>query len=307
MTLSINLLNNKKGKKMAITAADVKKLRDATGAGMMDCKKALVENNGDFDSSLDWLRTKGIAKAAKKDGRVAAEGMVAVAAEANKGAIVEVNSETDFVAKNDKFVEFANKVAKIALDAKISDVEVLKNTAYSADETVAEVLTGLIATIGEHMNLRRVQFVEVENGSVAAYSHMNGKIGVLTVLEGSADAEATAKNIAMHVAAANPQALNRDAVDATLLAREEAVYKEQAAESGKPEAVIEKMIVGKIQKFFKEICLVEQAFIMDTDKTVEAVAKEAGCVVKEYVRFGLGEGIEKKVDDFAAEVASMTK
>jgi elongation factor Ts len=292
---------------MAITAADVKKLRDATGAGMMDCKKALSENNGDFDAAVDWLRTKGIAKAAKKGGRVAAEGMVVVLAEGNKGAIVEVNSETDFVAKNDQFVEFANNVAKVVLESKESDVEVIKAAAYPAGGTVEEALTNLIATIGENMNLRRVQYVEVENGSVAGYSHMGGKIGVLTVLEGSADAAAVAKNIAMHVAAANPQALNRDGVDPELLAREEAVYKEQALASGKPEAVVEKMMVGKVNKFYKEICLVEQAFIMDTDKSVEAVAKEAGCVVKEYVRFGLGEGIEKKEEDFAAEVAAMTK
>jgi elongation factor Ts len=292
---------------MAITAADVKKLRDATGAGMMDCKKALTENEGDFDASVDWLRAKGIAKAAKKGDRVAAEGMVAIVSAGNKGAIVEVNSETDFVAKNDKFVEFVNNVAKVVLETKISDVEELKSAAYPTGGTVEETLTNLIATIGENMNLRRAQFVEVENGSVAAYSHMNGKIGVITVLEGSAEAADTAKQIAMHVAAQNPQALNREAVSPESLAREEAVFKEQAAASGKPEAVIEKMIVGKINKFYKEVCLVEQPFIMDTDKTVAKVAEEAGCVVKEYVRFGLGEGIEKKEEDFAAEVASMTK
>jgi len=292
---------------MAITAADVKKLRDATGAGMMDCKKALTENGGDFDASVDWLRTKGIAKAAKKGGRVAAEGMVSVVAEGNKGAMVEVNSETDFVAKNDKFKEFAANVAKVVLETKIEEVEELKKATYPTGGTVEEVLTDLIATIGENMNLRRAKYVEVETGSVAAYSHMNGKIGVLTVLSGSEDAAATAKNIAMHVAAANPQALNRDEVDPALLAREEAVYKEQALASGKPEAVIEKMMVGKVNKFYKEICLVEQAFIMDTDKTVAKVAEEAGAVVAAYARFGLGEGIEKKEEDFAAEVASMTK
>lgn len=292
---------------MAITAADVKKLRDATGAGMMDCKKALTENEGDFDQAVDWLRAKGIAKAAKKGDRVAAEGMVAMVAEGNKGAIVEVNSETDFVAKNDQFVEFVNNVAKVVLEAKTSDVEVIKAAAYPTGGTVEEVLTNLIATIGENMNLRRVQFVEVENGSVASYSHMNGKIGVLTVLEGSTEAEATAKQIAMHVAAQNPQALNRDSIDPELLAREKAVYEEQAAESGKPANVVEKMVEGKVNKFFKESCLVEQLFIMDTDKTVGKVAEEASCVVKEYVRFGLGEGIEKKEEDFAAEVASMTK
>jgi len=292
---------------MAITAADVKKLRDATGAGMMDCKKALTENGGDFDASVDWLRTKGIAKAAKKGGRVAAEGMVSVVAEGNKGAMVEVNSETDFVAKNDKFKEFAANVAKVVLETKIEEVEELKKATYPTGGTVEEVLTDLIATIGENMNLRRAKYVEVETGSVAAYSHMNGKIGVLTVLSGSEDAAATAKNIAMHVAAANPQALNRDEVDPALLAREEAVYKEQALASGKPEAVIEKMMVGKVNKFYKEICLVEQAFIMDTDKTVAKVAEEAGAEVVAYARFGLGEGIEKKEEDFAAEVASMTK
>ena len=294
---------------MAITAADVKKLRDATGAGMMDCKKALVENDGDFDASLDWLRAKGIAKAAKKGGRIAAEGMVSVVAEGNKGAMVEVNSETDFVAKNDTFKEFVACVAKVVLDTKIENVEELKTQAYPTGGTVESVLTDLIATIGENMNLRRAKYVEVESGSVAAYSHMNGKIGVLTVLagEGSDELAATARNISMHVAAANPQALNRDAVDPALLEREKAVYEEQAASSGKPANVVEKMIIGKVNKFYKEICLVEQPFIMDTDKTVGKIAEEAKAEVAEYARFGLGEGIEKKEEDFAAEVASMTK
>lgn len=294
---------------MAITAAEVKKLRDATGAGMMDCKKALTENEGDFDASVDWLRTKGIAKAAKKGGRVAAEGMVAVVASGNKGAMVEVNSETDFVAKNEAFVEFAKNVAQVVLDTKIEDAEELKSVAYPTGGTVEEALTTLIATIGENMNLRRAKYLEVESGSVAAYSHMNGKIGVLTVLagEGSDELSTVARNIAMHVAASNPQALNRDEVDPALLAREEAVYKEQALASGKPEAVVEKMMVGKVNKFYKEICLVEQPFIMDTDKTVAQVAADSKAVVAEYVRFGLGEGIDKKEEDFAAEVASMTK
>lgn len=294
---------------MAITAAEVKKLRDATGAGMMDCKKALTENEGDFDASVDWLRTKGIAKAAKKGGRVAAEGMVAVVASGNKGAMVEVNSETDFVAKNEAFVEFAKNVAQVVLDTKIEDAEELKSVAYPTGGTVEEALTTLIATIGENMNLRRAKYLEVESGSVAAYSHMNGKIGVLTVLagEGSDELSTVARNIAMHVAASNPQALNREEVDPALLAREEAVYKEQALASGKPEAVVEKMMVGKVNKFYKEICLVEQPFIMDTDKTVAQVAADSKAVVAEYVRFGLGEGIDKKEEDFAAEVASMTK
>jgi elongation factor Ts len=294
---------------MTITAADVKKLRDATGAGMMDCKKALSENNGDFDASVDWLRTKGIAKAAKKGGRIAAEGVVSVIAEGNKGAMVEVNSETDFVAKNEKFQEFVANVTKLVLDTKVENVEELKKASYPTGGTVEETLTSLIATIGENMNLRRAKYVEVESGSVAAYSHMNGKIGVLTALagEGSDELAAVAKNISMHVAASSPAALNREEVDPALLAREKAIFVEQAAESGKPENIIEKMVEGRINKFYKEICLVEQPFIMDTDKTVAAVAQEAKAEVAEYARFGLGEGIEKKEDDFAAEVASMTK
>ncbi|MCP4354893.1 MAG: elongation factor Ts [Proteobacteria bacterium] len=294
---------------MTITAADVKKLRDATGAGMMDCKKALTENAGNFDDSVDWLRTKGIAKAAKKGGRIAAEGMVAIVAEGNKGAMVEVNSETDFVAKNDQFKEFVETVAKIVLETKIEDVDALKATAYPTGGTVETVLTDLIATIGENMNLRRVKFLEVETGAVAAYSHMNGKIGVLTALTGvgSDELAAIARNVAMHVAASNPQALNRDAVDPSALEREKAIYVEQAAASGKPENVVEKMVVGRINKFYKEICLVEQPFIMDTDKTVGKIAEEAKAEVSEFARFGLGDGIEKKEEDFAAEVASMTK
>lgn len=294
---------------MTITAADVKKLREATGAGMMDCKKALTENDGDFDASIDWLRTKGISKAAKKGGRVAAEGVVSVVAEGNKGAMVEVNSETDFVAKNDQFKDFVENVAKIVLDTKIEDVEELKKVEYPTGGTVESALTDLIATIGENMNLRRAKFMEVENGNVAAYSHMGGKIGVLTALKGETSDElgSTARNIAMHVAASNPQALNREGVDSNALEREKAIYVEQAAASGKPENVIEKMVTGRINKFYKEICLIEQPFIMDTDKTVGTIAEEAKAEVVDYTRFGLGEGIEKKEDDFAAEVASMTK
>jgi len=294
---------------MTITAADVKKLRDATGAGMMDCKKALTENAGNFDDSVDWLRTKGIAKAAKKGGRIASEGMVAIVAEGNKGAMVEVNSETDFVAKNDKFKEFAETVAKIVLETKVEDVEVLKATAYPTGGTIESALTDLIATIGENMNLRRVKFLEVETGTVAAYSHMNGKIGVLVALAGENSEElvTTARNVAMHVAASNPQALNRESVDSSALEREKAIYVEQAEQSGKPANVVEKMVEGKINKFYKEICLVEQPFIMDTDNTVGKIVEDAKAEVSEFARFGLGDGIEKKEEDFAAEVASMTK
>lgn len=301
-----------------ITAALVKELREKTGAGMMDCKKALNETAGDLEAAVDWLRKKGLAAAAKKAGRVAAEGLVAIAATGTKGVAVEVNAETDFVARNDQFQAFAKGVAEVALTVG-SDVEALKAAPFpGAGKSVAEQLTSLIATIGENMNLRRAVALEVSQGVVAGYMHSAaapglGKIGVLVALESAGDAaklEALGKQIAMHVAAANPLFLDTSSVDQGALDREKAVLTEQAAASGKPANVIEKMVEGRIRKYYEEVCLVEQVFVIDGEtkiaKVVENAAKDVGAPVKltGFARFALGEGIEKEEKDFAAEVAA---
>ncbi|MGH1403201.1 MAG: translation elongation factor Ts [Alphaproteobacteria bacterium] len=301
---------------MAITASMVKELRESTGVGMMDAKKALVENDGNIDQAIDWLRTKGLAKAAKKSGRTAAEGLVAVVTEGTVGAVVEVNAETDFVARNEEFQGFVKQVAEAA--KTVDTVEDLA-TADLNGKAVSETLTDLIATIGENMALRRMTRLNVEQGNVVGYVHSAltdglGKIGVLVALQSSAD-EATlqtlGKQIAMHVAAANPQFLNKSSVAPEVLDRERTVLKEQAMESGKPAEIAEKMVEGRIRKFYEEICLTEQAFIMDTDKTVaeaiDAAAKEAGASIEltAFARVQLGEGIEKEETDFAAEVAAV--
>ncbi len=299
-----------------ITAAMVKDLREKTGAGMMDAKKALVENNGDVDAAVDWLRTKGLAKAAKKSGRTAAEGLVAVATADNKAAVVELNAETDFVSRNAEFQAFVQKVAEAALDA--SDVEALAQADVDG-KPVADALTGLIAKIGENMALRRMEKLEVSQGQVVPYVHSAltdgmGKIGVLVALESSADAavlQDLGKKIAMHVAAANPQALDRDSVDSEIIERERNVLIEQAKESGKPAEIAEKMVVGRINKYYSEICLLEQVFVIDGENkiadVVAAAAKEAGAEIKltGFVRMQLGEGIEVEEEDFAAEVAKV--
>jgi elongation factor Ts len=300
-----------------ITAALVKDLREKSGAGMMDCKKALTETNGDMDAAIDWLRTKGLATAAKKSSRTAAEGLVGVAVSGTRGAAVEVNSETDFVSKNDQFQDFVRTVTGIALGVG-SDIDALASAAYPGGGTVAEKLTSNIATIGENQNLRRAKVVEVSEGAVVSYVHNAaapglGKIGVLVALEGNAPVEkieAVGKQIAMHVAAAFPQALTGDQLDPTLIERERAIAAEKAAESGKPANIVEKMVEGAIAKFRKENALLSQLFVID-NKTpiadvVAAAAKEAGgtIVLKDYVRFQLGEGIEKQSSDFAAEVAA---
>ena len=300
-----------------ITAASVKELRERTGAGMMDCKKALAENQGDMEASVDWLRAKGLAAAAKKAGRTAAEGLVGVAVEGTRGAVVEVNSETDFVAKNEQFQEFVREVSKLALNAG-GDVEALKNAAYPGGATVADKLTDNIATIGENQSLRRTAVLEVPQGAVVSYVHNAaapgmGKIGVLVALEGSAPAETLqtlGKQIAMHIAAANPLALDADDLDAGLLERERAIAIEKANESGKPANIIEKMVDGTMAKFRKENALLSQLFVMD-NKTpvadvVAAAGKDAGSPIalKAFERFQLGEGIEKAESDFAAEVAA---
>ena len=286
---------------MAITAAMVKELRDTTGAGMMDAKKALTETGGNMDEAVDWLRTKGLAKAAKKSGRTAAEGLVAVVVDGGKGVAVEVNSETDFVAKNAEFQEMVGKFATAALG--VDSVEAL-GEASLGDKTVAETLTDKIATIGENMSLRRM--AALEGASVVTYVHNAvvpgmGKIGVLVALSG--DNEAFGKQVAMHIAAVNPAALSEDDLDPAVVEKEKQVQMDIARESGKPEQVIEKMIVGRMKKFVAESTLLNQAFVVNPDLTVAAAAKEAGVDVTGFVRLEVGEGIEKKEEDFAAEVA----
>ncbi|NVK16698.1 MAG: elongation factor Ts [Rhodobacteraceae bacterium] len=286
---------------MAITAAMVKELRESTGAGMMDAKKALVENNGDMEAAVDWLRTKGLAKAAKKSGRTAAEGLVAVVVEGGKGVAVEVNSETDFVAKNGEFQEMVGKIATAALGA--SDVEALA-AADLGGKTVADTLTDKIATIGENMSLRRMASLEGE--TVVSYVHNAatagmGKIGVLVAMNGGD--EAIGKQVAMHIAAVNPAALSEADLDASIVEKEKQVQIDIARESGKPEQVIEKMIEGRMKKFVAESTLLNQQFVVNPDLTVEAAAKEAGATITGFVRVEVGEGIEVEKEDFAAEVA----
>ncbi|MEP2717829.1 translation elongation factor Ts [Pseudophaeobacter sp.] len=286
---------------MAITAALVKELRDSTGAGMMDAKKALTETNGDMEAAVDWLRTKGLAKAAKKSGRTAAEGLVAVVVDAGKGVAVEVNSETDFVGKNAEFQEMVGGIAKVALG--VADVDALK-AADMGGKTVEAVITDKIATIGENMSVRRMAALEGE--TVISYVHNAatagmGKIGVLVAMTGGD--EAFGKQVAMHIAAVNPAALSEADMDAAVVEKEKQVQMDIARESGKPEAVIEKMIVGRMKKFVAEATLLNQAFVVNPDLTVEAAAKEAGATITGFVRLEVGEGIEVEKEDFAAEVA----
>lgn len=303
---------------MAITAAAVKELRERTGAGMMDCKKALSETNGDVEAAVDLLRTKGLAAAQKKSSRTAAEGLVGVAVSGTKGVAVEVNSETDFVAKNEQFQDFVNNVSEVALTLGTDDVEALAAADYPGGGTVQDKLTNNVATIGENQAIRRMKTVAVSSGAVVPYIHnavtpAMGKIGVLVALESTADAdvlEPLGKQIAMHIAAAFPLALNADGLDTEMLERERAIAAEKAAESGKPENIVEKMVDGAMAKFAKENALLSQIFVMDNKtpiaQVVEQAGKEAGAEIKlvEYVRFQLGEGIEKKEEDFAAEVAA---
>ncbi|TMJ12345.1 MAG: elongation factor Ts [Alphaproteobacteria bacterium] len=300
-----------------ITAATVKELRDRTGAGMMDCKKALGETQGDMEAAIDWLRTKGLAAAAKKAGRQAAEGLVGVSVRGTRGAVVEVNSETDFVAKNEQFQEFVRTVSQLALDTG-SDVSALASASWPAGGTVEEKLTANIATIGEHQSLRRAAILEVGDGVVVSYVHNAaspglGKIGVLVALESSGEKaalEALGKSLAMHIAASNPLALRGEDLDPTLVERERSIAAEKAKESGKPENIVEKMVDGAIAKFRKEMAFLSQLFVMDNKTKVEDVvaaeAKKVGAPINVagFVRFQLGEGIEKKESDFAAEVAA---
>src|SRR5689334_17600112 len=300
-----------------ITAAAVKELRERTSAGMMDCKKALAETNGDMEAAIDWLRAKGLAAAAKKAGRTAAEGLVGVAVEANRGAVVEVNSETDFVAKNEIFQDFVRNVASLVLQHG-TDVEALGAAQYPGGGTVQEKLTDNIAKIGENQSLRRAAVVEVSEGAIVPYVHNLvvpglGKIGVMVALESAAPAEtlnALGKQIAMHVAAAHPLALTADELDPALIERERSIAMEKAKESGKPQNIIEKMVEGGLAKFRKENALTSQLFVMDgktpVAEVIASAAKDAGAGIelKGFVRFQLGEGIEKKQEDFAAEVAA---
>lgn len=286
---------------MAITAAQVKELRETTGAGMMDAKKALTETGGDMDAAVDWLRTKGLAKAAKKAGRTAAEGLVAVRVEGGKGVAVELNSETDFVAKNAEFQKLVSDIAAVAVSA--SNVDELAESDMGG-KPVRERITDAIAKIGENMTLRRMEAIEGAN--VAAYVHNAaadgmGKIGVLVAFAG--DDAATARQIAMHIAAVNPAALNEAELDPSIVEKEKQVQMDIARESGKPEQVIEKMIEGRMKKFLSEVTLVNQAFVVNPDVTVGAAAEQAGIQLSGFVRMEVGEGIAVEKEDFAAEVA----
>ena len=303
---------------MAYTATDVKNLRERTGAGMMDCKKAMDETGGDMEVVVDLLRAKGLAVVAKKSSRTAAEGLVGVAVAGTKGVAVEVNSETDFVAKNEQFQDFVRKTTEVALGAASDDIEALKAAAYPDGGTVADKLTNNVATIGENQQVRRMKTVSVSSGLVVPYMHnaaapMLGKIGVLVALESEAGAdvlEPLGKQIAMHIAAAFPLALNADDLDAEMIARERKIAAEKAAESGKPAEVQAKMVDGAVAKFAKDNALLSQVFVMDNKTPVAQVVEQAGkaagtkIVLKDYVRFQLGEGIEKAETDFAAEVAA---
>ena len=295
-----------------ITAALIRELRESSGAGMMDCKKALVEAEGNMEAAIDWLRKKGLAAAAKKSGRIAAEGLVGVATGPQIAAMVEVNAETDFVARNENFQNFVAEVAGLALSVG-EDVEAIKAAQYPGTQhSVTEELTRLIATIGENMTIRRARVFKVSEGTVATYMHQAvkpglGKIGVLVAVESSSELEALqvlGRQIGMHVAATRPDALDIDAVDPAALVRERAVLSEQAAASGKPPAVIEKMVEGRIRKFYEEVVLLEQVWVHDGESRVREVVKKAGAKLTGFARFQLGEGIEKETGDFAAEVAA---
>ena len=300
-----------------ITAGMVKELRDKTGAGMMDCKAALGEVEGDIEAAIDWLRKKGLAKAAKKAGRIAAEGLIGIAVSGTKGVVVEVNSETDFVARNEQFQGLVRGIAQVALTTGDS-IDAINAATFPGGGTVAETIASTVGTIGEHMNLRRAAQVSVSSGVIGTYVHGSvgeglGKIGVLVGLESTGNADelaALGRQIAMHIAAANPQALDAAAIDADVIARERGVLSEKAKASGKPDNVVEKIVESGLKTFFKEVTLVEQAFIHDPSKTVAQAVKESegkvGAPIKlvGFVRFALGEGVEKAESDFAAEVAA---
>ena len=290
---------------MAITAAMVKELRDSTGAGMMDAQKALTESGGDMEAAVDWLRTKGLAKAAKKSGRTAAEGLVAVKVDGGHGVAVEVNSETDFVGKNAEFQSMVSGIAEVAMT--VSDVDAL-NSADMGGKSVATVITDAVAKIGENMSVRRM--VSIDGETVVSYVHNAaapgmGKIGVLVAMNGGD--EGLGKQIAMHIAAVNPASLSEDDLDPAVVEKEKQVQMDIARESGKPEAVIEKMITGRMKKYMSEVTLVNQAFVVNPDVTVGQAAADAGATITGFVRLEVGEGIEKKEENFAEEVAKAAK
>ena len=285
-----------------ITAALVKELREITGAGMMDCKKALVECEGDKDKAIDYLREKGIAKAAKKAGRIASEGVVAAASDGKTACIVEINSETDFVAKNENFLALVKKIAEHIVACKPADMDAL-NASQMDGKPVAEVMTEAVASIGEKLSLRRFEVYTTEDGQLATYIHMGGKIGVIVELSGGD--KTLGKDVAMQIAAAKPQCIGREDVDQEALAHEREVLRKQALEEGKPEKIVEKMVDGRINKYYREACLVEQEVVKDSDKTIKDIL--AGVEVRRFARFEMGEGLEKKNEDFAAEVAAQMK
>ena len=297
-----------------ITAKSVKELREMTGAGMMDCKKALTETNGDIEKAVELLREKGLAAAAKKAGRVAAEGLVKtyITEDKKSAGIVEVNCETDFVAANDQFVAFADKLAQMVVETSATTVEELLNEKFNEEKTVSETLTELIATLGENMTVRRFKKFSVENGAIQTYIHGGGRIGVMVELGCETESPVVAdlaKELCMQVAAANPLFLNEEGVDKEAVEKEKEIYRVQALNEGKPEKIVDKMVEGRIKKYYKEVCLVDQAWVKDGDKSitklVEEKSKEVGSpiTINGFVRFERGEGIEKVVEDFAAEVA----
>ncbi|MGO3049686.1 elongation factor Ts [Staphylococcus casei] len=292
---------------MAISAKLVKELREKTGAGMMDCKKALTETDGDIDQAVDYLREKGIAKAAKKSDRIAAEGLVHVEEKGNEAAIVEINSETDFVARNEGFQELVKEVAIQVLDSKAETVEALLETTLPNGKTVDQRIKEAISTIGEKLSVRRFEVrTKTDNDAFGSYLHMGGRIGVLTVVEGSTDSEA-AKDVAMHIAAINPKYVSSEQVSEDEIAHEREVLKQQALNEGKPENIVEKMVEGRLRKYLQEICAVDQNFVKDPDQTVEAFLKSKGGKLVDFVRFEVGEGMEKREENFADEVKGQMK
>ncbi|GEQ04951.1 translation elongation factor Ts [Staphylococcus gallinarum] len=292
---------------MAISAKLVKELREKTGAGMMDCKKALTETDGDIDKAVDYLREKGIAKAAKKSDRIAAEGLVHVEEKGNEAAIVEINSETDFVARNEGFQNLVKEIAIQVLESKADSVEALLETTLPSGETVDQRMKEAISTIGEKLSIRRFAVrTKTDNDSFGSYLHMGGRIGVLTVVEGSTDAEA-AKDVAMHIAAINPKYVSSEQVSEDEIAHEREVLKQQALNEGKPENIVEKMVEGRLRKYLQEICAVDQNFVKDPDQTVEAFLKSKGGKLVDFVRYEVGEGMEKREENFADEVKGQMK
>ncbi len=306
---------------MSITAAQVKELRELTGAGMMDCKAALAETGGDMQAAVDWLRAKGISKADKKAGRIAAEGLIGVDSAGLEVVVVEVNSETDFVARNSAFQEIVRTVAKVALEVGGKTEAVAEANYPGSDKTVAETIKDAVGTIGENMSFRRSAMLSVGQGVVASYVHNAvadglGKLGVLVALETMGDEQAArtfARQVAMHVAATNPLALTAEEIDPAVVAREKAIFTEQARESGKPDAIVDKMVEGRVRKFYEEVVLLKQAFVVNPDLTVEKALREAEKAIGAparitgFVRFALGEGIERDKTDFAAEVAAAVR